>query len=68
MVDIAQRRGIEVVERHMTEEDLGKANEVFITGTAAEVTPVSQIGAYHFQPGQLCKQMIDDYAKEVHGG
>ncbi|MBC6440860.1 MAG: branched-chain amino acid aminotransferase [Rhodospirillales bacterium] len=65
VMDIAGRRGIEVVERHMTEEDLGKANEVFITGTAAEVTPVSQIGGYHFQPGQLCKQMMDNYAAEV---
>ncbi|MBT5435796.1 MAG: branched-chain amino acid aminotransferase, partial [Rhodospirillaceae bacterium] len=68
VMDLARRRGIEVVERHMTDEDLAKASEVFITGTAAEVTPVSQIGDFHFQPGNVSKQMIDDFEVEVRGG
>ncbi|MBT6510411.1 MAG: branched-chain amino acid aminotransferase, partial [Rhodospirillaceae bacterium] len=67
VMDLARRRGIEVVERHMTDEDLAKASEVFITGTAAEVTPVSQIGDFHFQPGNVSKQMIDDFEVEVRG-
>ncbi len=68
VMDLARKRGIEVVERHMTDEDLAKAAEVFITGTAAEVTPVGQIGDHHYQPGELCKQLMADYDKEVRGG
>lgn len=65
---LAQRRGIEVVERHMTDDDLAQASEVFITGTAAEVTPVRRIGDLRFQPGQLCHRLMDDFAAEVRGG
>jgi len=68
VMDLASRRGIAVVERHMTDEDLAKASEVFLTGTAAEVTPVSQIGDFHFQPGNVSKQMMDDFEVEVRGG
>ncbi len=68
VMDLARRRGIEVIERHMTDEDLAKAAEVFITGTAAEVTPVGQIGEHNYQPGQLCQQLMADYDKEVRGG
>lgn len=65
---LARRRGIEVVERHMTDDDLARAGEAFITGTAAEVTPVRRIGDFHFQPGQLCHRLMDDFAAEVRGG
>ena len=64
---LARKRGIEVVERHMTDEDLERADEVFITGTAAEVTPVGQIDELHFQPGRLCDRLMDDFAAEVRG-
>ena len=40
-----------------------KADEVFVTGTAAEVTPVSQIGNYIFKPSSICKKMIEEYTK-----
>ncbi|HSV28287.1 MAG TPA: branched-chain amino acid aminotransferase, partial [Candidatus Omnitrophota bacterium] len=36
------------------------------TGTAAEVTPVREIGPYTFTPGQLSRQLIDDYETLVH--
>ncbi len=62
---LARKRGIEVVERHMTDDDLARAGEAFITGTAAEVTPVRRIGDFHFQPGQLCHRLMDDFAAEV---
>lgn len=65
VIELARRRGIEVVERHMTDEDLASAAEVFITGTAAEVTPVGQIGDFHFQPGRLSHQLMDDFSAEV---
>ena len=68
VIDLARRRGIEVIERRMTEEDIAKASEVFICGTAAEVTPVGQIGEHHFQPGQMSHHLMDDYAAEVRKG
>ncbi|HUN45308.1 MAG TPA: branched-chain amino acid aminotransferase, partial [Stellaceae bacterium] len=38
-----------------------KAQEVFLTGTAAEVTPVREIDKYRFTPGTICKMMIEDF-------
>jgi branched-chain amino acid aminotransferase len=68
VIDLARRRGIEVVERRVEADDLAKASEIFICGTAAEVTPVGQIGEHHFQPGQMCFRLMDDYSAEVRKG
>jgi branched-chain amino acid aminotransferase len=65
VIDLAQRRGIEVIERRLDEADIAKADEIFITGTAAEVTPVGQIGDNHFQVGSITNQLMDDYQAEV---
>jgi branched-chain amino acid aminotransferase len=65
VIDLAKRRGIEVVERHMQPEEMAKADEVFLTGTAAEVTPVGQIGDHSFTPGRLCEMLMADYTAEV---
>ncbi len=65
VIRLAGNLGIEVVERHLTDEDLAKATEVFITGTAAEVTPVGQIGDAHFQPGQVCRTLMKAFSAEV---
>lgn len=65
VIDLAKRRGLEVVERAVMPEDLGRAQEVFLTGTAAEVTPVREIGPYSFTPGEICKMLVEDYDKEV---
>ena len=65
VMDLAQRRGIEVIERHMEPEEIAKADEIFLTGTAAEVTPVGQIGDNHFQVGSITNQLMDDYHAEV---
>lgn len=64
-IELARRNGIEVVERHIQPEELAKATEVFLTGTAAEITPVGEIGPHRFTPGQICKTMIDAYSAEV---
>jgi branched-chain amino acid aminotransferase len=48
---MAAARGIEVVVRHIRPEELATFSECFLTGTAAEVTPVSEIGEYRFTPG-----------------
>lgn len=65
VMDLARKRGIKIVERHIRPEELADADEVFITGTAAEVTPVSEIGEYKFKVGDICRQMMEDYEKTV---
>lgn len=61
VIALAKKRGIDVIERVIMPEELDKADEVFLTGTAAEVTPVGQIGDLHFQPGAICRLMMDDF-------
>jgi branched-chain amino acid aminotransferase len=65
VIDLAKRRGFEVAERRIMPEELSSFNECFITGTAAEVTPVSEIGPYIFQPGNMTKVLMEDYSAEV---
>ncbi len=65
VIELARRRGVEVVERRIMPEELAGFSECFITGTAAEVTPVGEIGAQKFTPGALTAALIDDYAAEV---
>lgn len=65
VIDLARKRGLEVVERAIMPDELTKANEAFLTGTAAEVTPVREIGPYHFQPGQITRMLMDDYDAAV---
>ncbi len=51
VIELAKRRQIKVVERAIQPEELGKTDEVFLVGSAAEVTPVGEIGDYKFTPG-----------------
>jgi branched-chain amino acid aminotransferase len=67
VLDLARKRGIEVVERRIMPEELAGFQECFICGTGAEVTPVSQIGPYHFTPGAISRAMIEDYTAAVNG-
>jgi branched-chain amino acid aminotransferase len=64
-IDLAKRRGIEVVERRILPDELTSFTECFITGTAAEVTAVSEIAQWKFKPGAITKQLMDDYSAEV---
>ncbi len=66
VIDLARRRGIEVVERRIMPFELGGFSECFITGTAAEVTPVGEIGPHAYKPGAVTAALIDAYAKEVN--
>ena len=68
VIELAKRRQFEVVERVIMPEEMSGFEECFITGSAAEVTPVSEIGPYNFQPGNISKLMIEDYEKEVTPG
>ena len=65
VIDLAKRRGIEVVERRIMPEELTGFEECFICGTGAEVTPVSEAGPYRFTPAAISRQMVEDYAAEV---
>lgn len=62
---LARQRGYEVVERAIFPEEFAVTQEVFLTGTAAEVIPVRQIGEWAFAPGPVCRAMIDAYAAET---
>jgi branched-chain amino acid aminotransferase len=57
--------GYDVVERHIKPEELANVAECFVTGTAAEVTPVSQIGENNFNPGSLSRNVMESYAALV---
>ena len=65
VIDLAKRRGFEVIERRIMPDELPSFVECFITGTAAEVTPVKEIGPYSFQPGNISRTLIEDYTAEV---
>jgi branched-chain amino acid aminotransferase len=65
VMKIARERGFEVIERHIPGEELGTFSEVFLCGTAAEVTPVAEIGEHKFRPGNISLSLMDDYAKLV---
>jgi branched-chain amino acid aminotransferase len=64
-VSLAKKRGIEVIERRIMPDELSGFSECFITGTAAEVTAVSEIAKWKFTPGAITKQLMDDYTAEV---
>lgn len=65
VIDMAKAKGIEVVVRHIRPEELSTFSECFLTGSAAEVTPVQSIGEYTFTPGDLSLTLMDDYGKLV---
>ena len=64
-IELARARGYEIVERRIMPEEMAGFTECFITGTAAEVTPVSEIGPYRFTPGEITKTVMDDYTAVV---
>ena len=66
VIDLARRRGIEVVERRIMPDELRTFGECFITGTAAEVTPVGEIGPHVYTPGAITAALVDAYTAEVN--
>ncbi len=65
VIELAKGKGFEVIQRHIKPEELATFSECFIVGTAAEVTPVSEVGQYRFTPGNISLSLMDDYAKMV---
>jgi branched-chain amino acid aminotransferase len=62
VIGLAEEMGMRVVERHILPEEIAGASEVFLTGTAVEVTPISQIGDARFKPGTVCRELIERFA------
>jgi branched-chain amino acid aminotransferase len=61
VMGLARRHQIKVVERAIMPEEIASASEVFLAGTAAEVTPVRQIGELSFTPGPMTERLLRDY-------
>jgi branched-chain amino acid aminotransferase len=66
VIDLARRRGIEVVERPIWPEELESFEQFFLTGSAAEVTPVQSAGPWRFEVGDLTMQLRKDYLDLAH--
>lgn len=65
VIDLAHDLNIAVEEDHITMDDLMQADEVFLTGTAAEITPVGRIDTQHFNVGPITKKLRDAYSEYV---
>ncbi|MES2906926.1 MAG: branched-chain amino acid aminotransferase [Pseudomonadota bacterium] len=67
VIEMLKKRGIKLEERRIMPDELESFEECFVTGSAAEIVPVSEIGSYNFVPGAISKTMIDDYTALTHG-
>ena len=67
IMDLARQRGVEVIERAIWPEELENFQQMFLTGTAVEVTPVGSAGPWTFEVGDLTRQLSKDYDDLVNG-
>lgn len=67
VIGLARSRGIHVIERAIPPSDLARATEMFLTGTAAEVTPVGSLDGHQFTVGTITRTLIRDYEDMVRG-
>jgi branched-chain amino acid aminotransferase len=65
VMGLARKRGINVIEREIWPDELAKATEVFLTGTAVEVQPVGAIDSREYPLGPVTQQLQADYAALV---
>jgi branched-chain amino acid aminotransferase len=65
VIALAKKRGIEVIERRIMPEELTRFSECFITGSAAEVTAVSEVADWRFSPSAVTRELQADYSAEV---
>ena len=61
VIELAKQNGYTVTERHMMPHELANYDECFLTGTAAEITPVSLVGEYSFKPGKACETLLNAF-------
>ena len=62
VIGLAKARGIEVVERAIWPNELAGFSEVFLTGSAAEITPVREIAGLQFKPAAMTEMLLNDFA------
>jgi len=67
VIGMMKDKGIPVVERHIMPDELEGFEQCWLTGTAAEVTPVGEIGPYRFEVGALTRDVATSYEKLVRG-
>jgi branched-chain amino acid aminotransferase len=61
-MDLARKRGVEVMERAIFPNELATFTEAFLTGSAAEITPIREIAGQPFKPGAMTEQLMHDFA------
>ena len=61
VIGLAKKRGYTVTERAIMPEELARTQEVFLTGTAAEITPVGEIAGHRFTPGPVTAALLADF-------
>lgn len=70
VIDLAKKNGIKVVERHIMPEELSQGQEAFLTGTAAEITPIGSIkgkyGNFEYKVGPVTRKLMEEYTKLVN--
>ena len=67
VIGMLKDRGVEVIERHIMPDELKDFEQCWLTGTAAEVTPVGQIGEHRFEVGSLTREIAETYEQYVRG-
>lgn len=65
VIGLAKARGLDVIERRIMPDELDNFSECFITGTAAEVTPVAEIRSHRYTPGAITRSLIEDFNQAV---
>jgi branched-chain amino acid aminotransferase len=68
VIRLARARGIPVEERRIRPEELASFSEAFLTGSAAEVTPIGEIAEHRYKPGALTFSLAEEYAALVRTG
>ncbi|MEM6972164.1 MAG: branched-chain amino acid aminotransferase [Pseudomonadota bacterium] len=67
VIEMLRGQGVEVIERHIMPSELEDFEQCWLTGTAAEVTPVGKIGDYNFEVGAMVKDIAGQYERVVRG-
>ncbi|MFN7038730.1 MAG: branched-chain amino acid aminotransferase [Alphaproteobacteria bacterium] len=66
VMELARKKGIKVIERYIKPEELANAQEAFITGTAAELTPITEIEDYKYGVGPITEMLMEEYTRLVN--
>ena len=67
VIELATKRQIKVIERAIMPDEMATFEQAFLTGSAAEVTPLAEIGPYNFEVGEMTKTLMFDYDALVKG-